>query len=80
MHEMHLIKNLLSDLLKHANEQQAEKITKVYLRMGEFTEINEEIVRFFFTENSKGSVAEAAELIIEKSPNRELSLLSFDCE
>lgn len=80
MHEMHLVKNLLSDLLKHANEQQAEKITKVYLRMGEFTEINEEIVRFFFAENSKGSVAEAAELIIEKSPNRELSLLSFDCE
>lgn len=80
MHEMHFIKGLLNDLLSHAKDQQAKKVTKVFLRMGKFTEINEEIVRFFFTENSKGTVAEAAELIIEESPNRELSLLSFDCE
>lgn len=80
MHEMHIVKDLFADLLKHANEQQAKKVSKVFLRMGEFTEINEEIVRFFFAENSKGTVAEAAELVIEKSPNRELRLVSFDCE
>jgi len=80
MHEMHLIRNLFDDLLNHAKEQKAEKVIKVSLRMGEFTEINEEIIRFFFGENSKGTVVEGAELIIEKSPNRELSLVSFDCE
>ena len=80
MHEMHIIKDLFADLLKHAKEQQARKVTKVFLRMGEFTEINEEIVRFFFAENSKGTEVEAAELVIEKSPNRELRLVSFDCE
>lgn len=80
MHEMHLIKSLFNDLLKHAKDQKARKVTKVFLRMGEFTEINEEIIRFFFGEKSKGTVSEGAELIIEKSPNRELSLVSFDCE
>ncbi|MCK4912404.1 MAG: hydrogenase maturation nickel metallochaperone HypA [Candidatus Omnitrophica bacterium] len=80
MHEMHLIKSLFNDLLSNAKEQEAGRVTKVFLRMGEFTEINEEIIRFFFVENSKGTVVEGAELIIEKSPNRELSLLSFDCE
>lgn len=80
MHEMHLIKDLFKDLLEHARTQQAKKITKVYLRMGEFTEINEEIVRFFFKEKSKGTIAQGARLNIEKSQNRELRLLSFDCE
>jgi len=80
MHEMHIVKDLFADLLKHAKAQEAKKVNKVFLRMGEFTEINEEIVRFFFAENSKGTPVEAAELVIEKSPNRELRLVSFDCE
>ena len=80
MHEMHLIKDLFSDLLKHVKEDQAKKVTKVFLRMGEFTEINEDIVRFFFKEKSKETIVEGAELHIEKSPNRELTLISFDCE
>jgi len=80
MHEMHLVKDLFADLLRHVKEQKVEKVSKVFLRMGEFTEINEEIIRFFFKENSKGTIIEGAELEIEKSPNRELRLVSFDCE
>ena len=80
MHEMHLLKDLLADLLKAAEKNQAKKITKVYLRMGTFTEINEEILRHFFKEKAKGTVAEGAEVIIEASETRELRLVSFDCE
>jgi Zn finger protein HypA/HybF involved in hydrogenase expression len=80
MHEMHLVKNLFSDLLKHASENKTGKVTKVYLRMGEFTEINEDIIRFFFKEKSAKTILDGAELFIEKSPTRELTLLSFDCE
>ena len=79
MHEMHLLKSLLSDLLKAAAENQAMKITKVYLKMGKFTEINEEILCHYFKENSKGTAAANAELIIEPSETRELRLVSFDC-
>ena len=80
MHEMHLVKDLFEDVLKHAKENQAHKITKVYLQMGEFTEINEEVLRFFFKEKSPGTVLENAELAIARSPNRELRLVSFDME
>ena len=80
MHEMHLVKDLFNDLVKHAESNRVTKITKVFLRMGEFTEINEEIIRFFIKEKSKGTVFEEAEISIEKSPNRELRLVSFDCE
>lgn len=80
MHEMHLVKDLFEDVLKHARENQANRITKVYLQMGEFTEINEEVLRFFFKEKAPGTVLENAELAIAKSPNRELRLVSFDME
>ena len=80
MHEMHLLTDLLNDLLKAGQENQAKKITKVYLRMGSFTEINEEILRHFFKEKAKGTIAEGAEISIEPSQTRELRLLSFDCD
>ena len=80
MHEAHMVKHFFEDILKLAGENRAEKVTAIYLRMGEFTEINEEILRAYFAENGKGTLAEAAKLNIEKSPARELRLISFDCE
>ena len=80
MHEMHLVKDIFEDLLRLGKEQKAKKITKVYLRMGEYTEINGEILEFFFKEKGKGTLLEGAVVEIEKSPTRELRVLSFDCE
>lgn len=80
MHEMHLLKGLMEDLLKHAEELNVKKITKVYVKMGEFTEIDPEILTFFFKEHSKGTVAQGAEIEIKPSKARELRLESFDCE
>jgi Zn finger protein HypA/HybF involved in hydrogenase expression len=80
MHEMHIIKDVFADLLKVAKENNAVKVTKVYMKMGVFTEINEEILRHFFTENGKGTCVEGAELVMESSPTRELRLVSFDCD
>lgn len=80
MHELHLMKDLLADLLKLARKNQAKKITRVYLKMGGLTEINEEILKFFFKENSQNTLLEGAQLIIKKSPHRELRLVSFECE
>jgi hydrogenase nickel incorporation protein HypA/HybF len=80
MHEMHLVKDLFEDVVRHAKDNDAKKITKVYVKMGEFTEINEEVLRFFFKEKGVGTILEGAELSVEKSPNRELRLVSFDCE
>jgi Zn finger protein HypA/HybF involved in hydrogenase expression len=80
MHEMHLVKDIFEDLIRIGKEQNTKKITTVYLRMGEFTEINEDVLDFFFREKGKGTLLEGARIRIEKSPARELRLLSFDCE
>ncbi len=80
MHEMHMIKDLFNDLLKLAEEKNIKKITRVYIKMGEFTEINPEIFKYHFYENSKDTIASDAVIDITKSENRELRLLSFDGE
>ncbi|MBN2145580.1 MAG: hydrogenase maturation nickel metallochaperone HypA [Candidatus Aureabacteria bacterium] len=81
MHEMHVVKDLFSDLLALGKEKQARKITKVYITLGEWTEINEEILRFFFEEHGKNTILEGAELSVDASPKkREIRLVSFDCE
>lgn len=79
MHEVKVVKKLFEDLLGFAQEQKAKKITKVFLRMGEFAEINQDSVHFYFQENAMGTPAEGAEVEIENSLARELTLVSFDC-
>ncbi|MFH1387525.1 MAG: hydrogenase maturation nickel metallochaperone HypA [bacterium] len=80
MHELHLIKDLLNDLLKRAEEEQIKKISRVMIKMGEFTEINPEILRYSLAQHAQGTIAEGAELVIEPSQTRELRLVSFDGE
>ncbi len=80
MHETHLLKDLLEDLLRHAKEMKVKRIARVYIRMGEFTELNPEILAFYFKEHARGTIAEGAELEIKPSQTREIVLESFDCE
>ncbi len=80
MHEMHVVKDLFADLIKLTKEHNAKKVTRIYLKMGDFTEINEEVLNFYFQEHSRDTVLAGAEIKIEKSPLRELRLISFDCD
>jgi hypothetical protein len=80
MHEMHIVNDLVADLLRLAKENNTTKITKVYLKMGPFTELNEDVVRFAIAEKGKGTPLEGAQVEFKKSSVRELRLLSFDCE
>ena len=80
MHELKIIKSLMEDLFRIGKEKNAGKITKIYLKMGEFSEINPEILKFYLKENGKGTIIENCEVEVESSPNRELRLLSFDYE
>ena len=81
MHEIHFLEDLFKDILKHFSQQNAKKVTQVYLELGEFTEINEESLRFFFKEKSKGTVLENALFNIKHIPQqRVLRLVSFDCD
>ena len=80
MHELKMIKSLMEDVFKIGEENKAKKITKLYLKMGEFSEINPEVLKFYLEEHSKDTILEGCAVEIENSPNRELRLLSMDYE
>ena len=81
MHEIHFLADLFKDIIDYLNQHKAKNVTKVFLELGEFTEINEESLRFFFKEKSKGSPLENAVFDIKRIPQqRVLRLVSFDCE
>ena len=81
MHEIHFLEDLFKDILQHLEQHKAKNVTQVFLELGEFTEINEESLRFFFKEKSKGSALEKALFNIKLIPQqRVLRLVSFDCD
>ena len=80
MHELRLVQEIFGDLLRQGREEGFQKITRAYFRMGDFTEIDPEVLRYFFAEKSRGTILEGAEIVIEHSPLRELRLLSFEGE
>lgn len=80
MHEHHLMKDLLADVLRLAREQGVTRITTLHLRLGGLTEIDPAVLRHYLSEQARGTPAEGAALDIEPSPVRELRLVSFDGE
>ncbi|WP_438314319.1 hydrogenase/urease maturation nickel metallochaperone HypA [Candidatus Caldatribacterium sp. SIUC1] len=80
MHELRLVREVFEDLLRRGEAEGLQRITRVHLRMGGFTEIDPEVLRYLFAEESRGTILEGAELVIEYSPLRELRLLSFEGE
>ncbi len=70
MHELGITENILSIVLSHAKEEGANRISKVTLKFGEMTQIVDESIRFHFDILSKDTIAEEAELVIERIPIR----------
>ena len=80
MHELHLVNDMIKDLLKAVEKENVKKVTKLYISMGGLTEITPDTLKFHFTEKAKGTPAEGAVLEISNSKVREIRLKSFDCE
>lgn len=80
MHELHLINDLMEDLLKAAKKGNIKKITRVYVAIGGFNEITPETLRFHFAEKAKGTIAEGAAVDLQVTNVREVKLMSFDGE
>ncbi len=80
MHELHLVGDLVRDLLSRAMAEGAERVTLVRLRLGKLSEIDEDTLRELFEEKTAGTLCEGAELVVETSTRRELTLVSFEVE
>ena len=68
MHEMALAEGILDIALKTAEENEAKRVVRVKLLVGEMAGVECESLRFCFAAVTKGTAAEGAELEIERVP------------
>jgi hydrogenase nickel incorporation protein HypA/HybF len=68
MHELPITESILNIVLRHAEANQALKVVKISLRIGELSDIVDEWVQRYFDYLSKDTIAEGATLKIERSP------------
>jgi len=70
MHEFSFAYDIFKIAEATAIKYKASKITEVYLEIGELTLIVPELLKKSFEMATSGSMAEGAELIIEKTPGK----------
>lgn len=68
MHELHWTENMLETVLAHGRANRVSKITAIHLEIGELREFVDEWVQRYFEHLSKNTLAEGAQLKIEKIP------------
>lgn len=84
MHEFSLMADLLKKIQAVSQEQQAEKVTKIKVKIGAMAHISGDHFREHFEHAIKGTIAESAHLEIEESSDikdplaQEIVLVSLD--
>lgn len=68
MHELPVTESILNIVLKHAENNDAKKIVTIYLDVGELSDLEDEWMQKYFEYLSKGTLAEGAQLSIERIP------------
>lgn len=68
MHELAVSQNILEACIKEAEKEQGRRIKKIKLKIGEFTGIVPDCIKFYFEQISKETLAKDAELIIKTLP------------
>lgn len=70
MHELSIMQSALELVLKRAGAAQATRVHSIQLRVGDLSGAVPEALRFAFEAVSQGTLAEGAELRIERVPAR----------
>jgi hydrogenase nickel incorporation protein HypA/HybF len=76
MHEFSVAMNILNVCVKSAEQNNAKEIKEVFISLGDFTLIVEDMLEQCFNIASKGSIAETAKLNMTRTPG---SLYCNDC-
>jgi hydrogenase nickel incorporation protein HypA/HybF len=68
MHELPITESILKVVLKHAQSNGVRKVMTVHMRIGKLSDLADEWIQRYFDYLSKGTVAEGAKLVIERTP------------
>ena len=70
MHELVIVEGILDVIIPEVKKHEAERILKIRLKIGELSGVVPECIHEYFGIAAKGTIAEGAEVIIEKTPIR----------
>ena len=76
MHELPITQNILKIALRYGEENQAAKITDLFLVIGQLSSVIDESVQFYWPIVSRDTIAEDAKLHFKRIP---ASLACKDC-
>jgi len=68
MHEIAPTQNLVNIALSQAQAQQAARVTNVYIKRGQLSDITAESIRFYWDVLSEGTICQGAQLHFEEVP------------
>ncbi|OGP83624.1 MAG: hypothetical protein A2Z08_10960 [Deltaproteobacteria bacterium RBG_16_54_11] len=74
MHELPVTESILNIVLRHAPAGSVNRIVRIFLEVGELSELEDEWIQRYFDYLSKGTIAEKAELVIHRIP------ITFQCD
>jgi hydrogenase nickel incorporation protein HypA/HybF len=74
MHELPVTEGILKIVLEHAPADSVSKIVRIFLEVGELSDLEDEWMQHYFDYLSKGTIAEKAELVIQRIP------IMFQCD
>lgn len=77
MHELSVTQSILEIALRHAQQAEASRITRLNLVIGELSGIIGESVQFYWDMISRDTIAEGAELCFEHVPT---TLRCLECD
>ncbi|MCM8776045.1 MAG: hydrogenase maturation nickel metallochaperone HypA [Candidatus Omnitrophica bacterium] len=80
MHETHLIEPVIRGICEHAKREGAKSVSKIRLKVGEFTGSKETSFRETFRVLAKGTLLENAQLELTFYPGSIVQVLSFDID
>ena len=67
MHEMGVIQGVLRIVKNEGEKNQASRILKIHIRMGEYSDVVPEILKEYFEIASAGTIAEGAEIVLHRT-------------
>lgn len=80
MHESHLIEPIIRGISEHSQREGAKSVSRIRLKVGEFTGVKEAPFRETFSVLSRGTALENAELELIFFPGSRIEIISFDIE
>ena len=80
MHETHLIEPVIKGICEHAKKEGAKGVSKVRLKIGEFTGVKEDSFRETFKTLAKGTMLEGVKLELVFFMSSRIEVVSFDIE